>query len=362
MKIRTCVGALLTAALFLSTPGSQESQAYGWRGYYGYRPNYSYSYPSQMSGGMSVPYYGYAGMQVTGYGYTMPSYNPYVAPYPAYGILPPDHTYGYGQSWYGADRTNPYGSTRKTAEDYGYPRESFEQPPRKRSSLYPAIPFPIAAAATPVSRESEFDATADERRARLRVTLPKADAAVFIDDQPTRQSGMNRVFVTPPLQYDKNYYMTIEARWTDDTGKLQRETRTIEFVLFPNQRIQKDIDFTTRPIVVPPVVPTTTGYRVLIVYERDELGRLTAGQGNILFSVKPDGVRAYLARKTKEFRIYDKDVKLVEESAFIRDAMNLKRTSLPWIVIGEGERMVYEGALPSTVEATLELLKLHMGD
>jgi uncharacterized protein (TIGR03000 family) len=183
MMFRRCVWALLVAAVFLGSLGSSEVNAFG---------------PRRV---LVAP--GYPGMYYPGPGY-YPYYNPYVAPLPAYGILPQplatmNMLYGYDSQAYGIQRT---------AENYGYRRDQFEAPARKRNSLYPAVPF----------EKSPEDRLTDLRRVRFEITVPFADAVVTFDGAKTKQTGVTRAFVTPPMQEDKEYSVTITVQWTEQDG------------------------------------------------------------------------------------------------------------------------------------------------
>jgi uncharacterized protein (TIGR03000 family) len=59
----------------------------------------------------------------------------------------------------------------------------------------------------------------DDSTVALRVIVPKADARVWIEDNPTRQSGTERQFVSPPLETGKEYTYHIRASWTDENGE-----------------------------------------------------------------------------------------------------------------------------------------------
>jgi uncharacterized protein (TIGR03000 family) len=132
------------------------------------------------------------------------SYNPYVAPYPAYGILPSPILLGAWQ--YGGSQVY----NERTTEDYGNPR--------KRTSLYPAVPF------------ESGPAVADVRRVRFEITVPREDAIVLIDGAATKQTGLTRVYLTPPMEEDRLYTSIIEVRWVDEAGKTQSMQRNFEFV------------------------------------------------------------------------------------------------------------------------------------
>jgi len=138
-----------------------------------------------------------------GYGVYYPMY---VAPLPGYGILPPPFTmmnqYGYAYDLQGL-------GFPRTAEDYGYT-------PRKRTSLYPAIPF----------EKSAEERLTELRRVRYEITVPFENAVVLFDGVKTKQTGLTRVFVTPPMQEDKEYTSTITVEWTEKDGTPRMRTRT----------------------------------------------------------------------------------------------------------------------------------------
>lgn len=122
---------------------------------------------------------------------------------------------------------------------------------------------------------------------------------------------------------------------------------------------------------VPPVPPQppapipADGFRVLIVYESAESGKIPASQQAILFT---QSVRAYLNErcaagadgKTKEWRMWDKDVDTSAETKVWQDAMKRPRQQVPWIVISDG-KTGFEGPLPGNVADTLSLLKKYGG-
>jgi uncharacterized protein (TIGR03000 family) len=151
--------------------------------------------------------------------YTPPSYysyssNPYVAPYPAYGVIPGPIVLSPWQ--FGSNQTY----TGRTAEDYGYTQDQFTTPPRQRNSMYPAIPY----------EKSPADRLADIRRARFEIQVPRENAVVLVDGVETKQSGLSRVYVTPPMAEDRLFTSEFEVRWTDDQGKTHTERKNFEFV------------------------------------------------------------------------------------------------------------------------------------
>jgi hypothetical protein len=109
--------------------------------------------------------------------------------------------------------------------------------------------------------------------------------------------------------------------------------------------------------------PALKAMRVLVVYESGEAARLPAAQQSVLYGkavrddlnaktpVGPDG-------KTREWRIYDKDVDLSGEDAKWAAAMGRARKgadALPWVLIFDGEADAYSGPLPKDVPGMLAL-------
>jgi uncharacterized protein (TIGR03000 family) len=109
---------------------------------------------------------------------------------------------------------------------YGYggpillPGFAADDPPRMRSSVYPAIPLP------PRDIIAAKLAGEEDGRATLRLTLPSDDAQVWLDGKLMGQAGVNRRYVTPALNADKQYVMQVRVQWMDETGP-QTRMRTV---------------------------------------------------------------------------------------------------------------------------------------
>jgi uncharacterized protein (TIGR03000 family) len=191
MKLQQHFGAIVAALVLI---GTLETSAQAQVRFFYYSPQGPFVRSAPF--GPVVPYT---------YTYSY-SYNPYVAPYPAYGILPSPILVGAWQ--YGGSPVY----NQRTTEDYGNPR--------MRASLYPAVPFENA----PVERQ------ADVRRVRFEITVPRDDAIVLIDGVATKQTGLARVYTTPPMEEDRLFTSNIEVRWTDEAGKTQSIQRNFEFV------------------------------------------------------------------------------------------------------------------------------------
>jgi uncharacterized protein (TIGR03000 family) len=69
--------------------------------------------------------------------------------------------------------------------------------------------------ATPDQPDSAPDSSST---ATLRVTVPEG-ARVWIDDNETRQSGTERVFESPPVPADKEFFYVVTATWHDGAPK-----------------------------------------------------------------------------------------------------------------------------------------------
>jgi uncharacterized protein (TIGR03000 family) len=69
-----------------------------------------------------------------------------------------------------------------------------------------------------------------------------ADAEVWFDGEPTKQTGTLRHFTSPPLTPGKRFVYEIRARWTRD-GKPAEETRRLH--VHANEWL--NLDFTKPP-------------------------------------------------------------------------------------------------------------------
>jgi hypothetical protein len=103
------------------------------------------------------------------------------------------------------------------------------------------------------------------------------------------------------------------------------------------------------------------GFRVLMIYESSELSKLSSEQRDgVLYG---DKVRGYLNShcatgpdgKTREFRIWDKDVDTSGEAKLWQDAMKRPWNGAPWVIISNG-KAGFEGPLPKTEAEMLALL------
>ncbi len=185
MKFRRSVLAALAATVFLAWFCASEASAWGRRAMMA--PAYSYA-----------PGWGYGG-----YGPMVPYHNPYLGGgIPGFGMLPP--SVAQWDMMYQQGRADP--SQRVDA-------------PRFRNTP-PATRF----MKSPEERENDL------RRARFEFTVPTAEAVVLFDGAKTSQTGLNRVFITPPLADDKAYSSTLEVQWMDEAGTRITRKKTFDFV------------------------------------------------------------------------------------------------------------------------------------
>lgn len=106
--------------------------------------------------------------------------------------------------------------------------------------------------------------------------------------------------------------------------------------------------------VTPPGPPVPgEGKHLLIIEETAERGRLPQGQLSIVRSVD---LRSWLSNRGWEFRCWDDDTDPQREAQWWQDAMQLERTSVPWLVLSNGESGVSE-PLPEDVDAVKSLVE-----
>ncbi len=67
---------------------------------------------------------------------------------------------------------------------------------------------------------------ADGGTARVKVTLPDADAQVWFEGQLTKQTGTQRGFVSPALEPGREYLYDVRARWNEN-GRAVERTQTV---------------------------------------------------------------------------------------------------------------------------------------
>ena len=98
-----------------------------------------------------------------------------------------------------------------------------------------------------------------------------------------------------------------------------------------------------------------------MLYESNRLSVYPPSQIKVLFD---NNLRVYLDSvttlgpdlKTHEYRIWDKNIVLTNESAIWKNVMARPHPTMPWIVISNG-MTGYEGPLPQNTADTIALIK-----
>lgn len=129
------------------------------------------------------------------------------------------------------------------------------------------------------------------------------------------------------------------------------------------QRANPSIHWPGIDWIVPSAAPIKEpGFRVLIVEETAERGKLPKGQWEQIMATAPGSVRDYCKShcvkvgSDPEYRIVDKDVDASRESPIWQAALKRERKSVPWLIASNGKHG-FEGPLPSTTAETIALLK-----
>ncbi len=73
----------------------------------------------------------------------------------------------------------------------------------------------------------------------LRVLVPTENSKVFIDDSLTKQTGVSRLYVTPPLDSDKQFSYTVTAKWWPNNYTQVIRTRVV--LLKVGQEVEVDL-------------------------------------------------------------------------------------------------------------------------
>ena len=78
-----------------------------------------------------------------------------------------------------------------------------------------------------------------QRPIKLRVLLPTADAQLVVDDMPTRQTGVTRNFISPPMDPNQAYSYTIKATWAPNNYTTIIRTRVV--IVTAGQDLEADL-------------------------------------------------------------------------------------------------------------------------
>src|SRR5260370_327230 len=102
-----------------------------------------------------------------------------------------------------------------------------------RTTGFMVIAFCCATAPAHPQAESQ------PRPATIRVHLPLASAQLMVDDMPTRQTGADRVFVSPALEPGTNHMYTIKTVW--QPNNYTTITRARKVAVKAGQEVEVDL-------------------------------------------------------------------------------------------------------------------------
>jgi uncharacterized protein (TIGR03000 family) len=119
--------------------------------------------------------------------------------------------------WYGPySYYYPYADSYGAYADYGYgPHGGNYYAPDSGDYHYYYAPDAVEQPASPASPQ-------DANTARIVAILPDPQAELFIDGEPTRQKGSERLFVTPALERGKEYHYTLRCTWPSNGQKAEK--------------------------------------------------------------------------------------------------------------------------------------------
>lgn len=113
------------------------------------------------------------------------------------------------------------------------------------------------------------------------------------------------------------------------------------------------------PKPVDPAPIPVAGFRVLLIEESAERGKLTPGQFRVMFGKNMrDWLDANCVKENNQpgYRIYDKDAVTKGDLKHWQDAMTRPRQSVPWVIVSNGTTG-FEGPLPATEDETMKLFQ-----
>ena len=82
-------------------------------------------------------------------------------------------------------------------------------------------------------------ATTNKAKVYLRVLVPTEHTKVLIDDQPTKQTGASRLYVSPALAPDKQFTYTVTAKWWPNNYTEVSRTRVVN--IKAGQEVEVDL-------------------------------------------------------------------------------------------------------------------------
>jgi uncharacterized protein (TIGR03000 family) len=217
MRKHVILGALLGSMVLLAAAESAQAQFYrGQRGGFligAGTPGYGMSY------GRGYPGYGYGYSDPWGYGSSYAS-----------GWSPGYSDYGYYRPYRGFSLglgLRPRYSQVYDSGIYYYTNPTYESSP---IITYPSSPTGYVLdssasmpAGTVTTQAFYTGPSRDPNAALVRVSVPNSNANIWFDGSPTQQQGFQRLYVTPPLDRNRNYTYAIKASWMENGQEVSRE-------------------------------------------------------------------------------------------------------------------------------------------
>jgi uncharacterized protein (TIGR03000 family) len=223
---------------------------YGWGGNYGGYGPYYYYYPARS----------YGGSPGTGSGYTSPYYGGgyYYGSTPVTGS---DHAAAAADGparievsvpanaevWFNDTRTEQTGTSRDfkspplaAGRNYAYEIKAKWMQDGKPVEKTQTV---VVQAGKQLSVKMEAGTALAADIARIDVTLPTAEAKVWVNGTATKSTGVNRRFLSPVLEPGQNYSYEIRAQWQENGRTVEKTTR-----VQVQASKQVDVDL-TRPAV-----------------------------------------------------------------------------------------------------------------
>jgi uncharacterized protein (TIGR03000 family) len=142
----------------------------------------------------------------------------------------------FGWGGYGRSDWSPYRPVFRRAwrADYYYPNGG-------ASYYYPyPVYYPDAGVSYyyPPTAYYPQDQAVDVNKATVRMSVPSG-ARVWFEDEPTSQTGRDRLFVSPALTPGRNYVYHVRVQWDDDGKAVERHR---DVAVHAGDRINLNID------------------------------------------------------------------------------------------------------------------------
>ena len=215
--------------------------------------------------------------------------------------------------------------------------------------------------------------TATSKKATLLIKVPQANATLWINDEPTKASGLEREFETPPLEDAKaRYYYTVKVFW--EPNNYTKITRIKEVEVQAGKKFELDMnvpdpklkdEVVVRYVPTPPEVVSAM-LKLAKVTKDDIVYDLGCGDGRmVIAAVKEAGAKKGIgidldpirlkecAENAKAASVEDKvtfrqgDVLKIDDLAdatvvmlYMGNELNIRLRPILWSTLKPGTRIV----------------------